>query len=36
MDVVCPFICVHGLEIHHMTDHMILITYTISWVTRNM
>ena len=27
------FICVDSLKVHHMSDHMILITNSISWMT---
>ena len=34
VDVVCSLVCVDCLQIHHVTDHMILVTHTIPYESR--
>lgn len=30
MDVVCAFVCVHGLQVHHVADHVVLVRYAVA------
>ena len=30
MDVVCAFIGVHGLQVHHVADHVVLVRYDVA------